>query len=462
MSPQELVNDYEDIIAADRTHVWHHLSQHKRYEAVDPLVIIEGKGLRVWNAQGREHLDATSGGVWTVNVGYGRTEIADAVREQLVRMPYFAGVAGTVPGARFAARLAEKMPGMSRVYYSNSGSEANEKAYKIVRQIAHDRHGGAKHKILYRERDYHGTTITALSSGGQDQRRSHYGPFTPGFVAVPHCLEYRSQWGEVEDYGQRAADAIEEVILREGPDTVGGLILEPVTAGGGVIVPPAGYWERVQEICRRHEILLILDEVVCGVGRTGEWFGYQHFGVQPDIVTMAKGVASGYAAISCTVTTEAVFEQFKSDPEDPLSYFRDISTFGGCTAGPAAALETLRIIEDESLLENCTRMGEYLQERLEALAAKHAIVGEVRGMGLLRGVELVADRATREPLPEARVQAIVAHCMQHSAVIIGATNRSLEGFNNTLCLSPAFVCTRSDVDEIVAAIDEAITRTAAG
>ena len=462
MSPQVLANDYDEIVEADRTHVWHHLSQHKRYETADPLVIIEGRGLRVWNAAGREHLDATSGGVWTVNVGYGRAEIADAVREQLVKMPYFAGVAGTVPGARFAARLVEKMPGMSRVYYSNSGSEANEKAYKIVRQIAHNRHGGAKHKILYRERDYHGTTITALSSGGQDQRRAQYGPFTPGFVEVPHCLEYRSQWGEVADYGVRAADAIEEVILREGPETVGGLILEPITAGGGVIVPPAGYWERVQEICRRHDVLLIIDEVVCGVGRTGEWFGYQHYGVEPDIVTMAKGVASGYAAISCTVTTEAVFEQFKADPDDPLSYFRDISTFGGCTGGPAAALETLRIIEDEALLGNCTRMGEYLQERLEALAAKHAVVGEVRGMGLLRGVELVADRDTRAPLPEPLVQAIVADCMKTSAVIIGATNRSLEAFNNTLCLSPAFVCTRSDVDELVAAIDGAVTRTLAG
>jgi len=461
MSPQALANDYTDIVEADRTHVWHHLSQHKKYESADPLVIIEGKGLRVWNAAGREHLDATSGGVWTVNVGYGRAEIADAVREQLVKMPYFAGVAGTVPGARFAARLVEKMPGMSRVYYSNSGSEANEKAYKIVRQIAHNRHGGAKHKILYRERDYHGTTITALSSGGQDERRAQYGPFTPGFVAVPHCLEYRSQWGDVADYGVRAADAIEEVILREGPDTVGGLILEPITAGGGVIVPPAGYWERVQEICRRHDVLLILDEVVCGVGRTGQWFGYQHFGVEPDIVTMAKGVASGYAAISCTVTTEAVFEQFKADPDDPLSYFRDISTFGGCTAGPAAALETLRIIEDEALIENCARMGEYLQERLEALAAKHPVIGEVRGMGLLRGVELVADRDTRAPLPESLVQAIVADCMKSSAVIIGATNRSLAGFNNTLCLSPAFVCTRSEVDELVAAIDGAITRAVA-
>jgi len=461
MNLQVSGNDYSEIVRADRAHIWHHLTQHKKFETVDPLVIIEGKGLRVWNAAGREHLDATSGGVWTVNVGYGRTEIANAVRDQLVKLPYFAGAAGTVPGARFAERLISRMPGMSRVYYSNSGSEANEKAYKIVRQIAHNKYAGKKHKILYRERDYHGTTITALSSGGQEERKVQYGPFTPGFIEVPHCLEYRSQWGKVDDYGIRAANAIEEVILREGPDTVGGLILEPITAGGGVITPPKGYWERVQEICKKYDILLIIDEVVCGVGRTGRWFGYQHFGVQPDIVTMAKGVASGYAAISCTVTTEAVFNEFKTNADGPMSYFRDISTFGGCTAGPAAALETMRIIEDENLLENCAKMGEYLQERLASLQGKHAVIGEVRGKGLFQGAELVKDRETREPLPEATVQAIVADCAKTSAVLIGATNRSLSGLNNTLCLSPAFIATRSDIDEAGAAIDGALGRVMA-
>lgn len=454
-------NDYRDIVEADRSHVWHHLSQHKRYETVDPLIMIEGKGMHVWTAGGVRHLDATSGGVWCVNVGYGRTEIADAVREQLVKLNYFAGTMGTVPGAEFAKMLTAKMPGLTRVYYSNSGSEANEKAYKMVRQIAHNKYGGIKHKILYRERDYHGTTISALSSGGQLERKAQFGPFTPGFVEVPHCLEYRSQWGDVADYGVRAANAIEDVILREGPDTVGGLVLEPITAGGGVITPPRGYWERVQEICRKYSVLLIIDEVVCGVGRTGTWFGYQQYGIEPDIVTTAKGVASSYAAISCTVTTEAVFDAFKGNPDDPMSHFRDISTFGGCTGGPAAAIANMQIIERESLLDNVNRMGDYLNERLRVLQSKHSVIGQVRGKGLFQGLELVADRATREPLPEKSVQAIVADCMQKSNVIIGATNRSLPGFNNTLCLSPAFIAQRGDIDEIVAAIDGAITRVVA-
>ena len=451
-------NDYSHVVEADKAHVWHHLQQHKKFETIDPLIIIEGKGMRVWNQAGREHLDAVSGGVWTVNVGYGRAKIADAVRDQLLKMNYFAGAMGSVPGALFAKNLIEKMPGLTRVYYSNSGSEANEKAYKIVRQIAHNKYDGKKYKILYRERDYHGTTITALSSGGQEERRANYGPYTPGFVSVPHNLEYRSQWGDVEDYGIRAANAIEDVILREGADTVGGLILEPIVAGGGVIVPPKGYWERVQEICKKYNVLLIIDEVVCGMGRTGTWFGYQQFGVQPDIVTMAKGVASGYAAISCTVTTEAVFNEFKANPGDPLSHFRDISTFGGCTGGPAAAIANMEILEEEHLLDNVTAMGEYLMERLRGLQAKHSCIGDVRGLGLFQGMELVANRETKEPLAENLVQAVVADCMANSAVIIGATNRSVPGLNNTLCLSPAYIATKTDLDEVVTAIDGALTR----
>lgn len=450
------INDISQVVEADRKHVWHHLSQHKQYETVDPRVIVEGKGLRVWDAKGKEHLDAVSGGVWTVNVGYGRESIARVVYEQLVKMNYFAGAAGSVPGAQFAQRLLEKMPGLSRVYYSNSGSEANEKVYKMVRQIAHRHHGGRKWKILYRERDYHGTTIGTLATSGQDQRAMQYGPYPDGFVRVPHCLEYRKQW-DVENYGERAAQAIEEVILREGPDTIGALVLEPITAGGGVIVPPKGYWEAVSALCKKYDILLHIDEVVCGVGRTGTWFGYQHYGIEPDFVTMAKGVASGYAAISCTVTTERVFEMFKDDPNDPMSYFRDISTFGGCTSGPAAALENMRIIEDEGLLANTIAMGERFMGNLQGLMEKHRVIGDVRGKGLFCGAELVADRATKEPADEKKVAAVVADC-NAQGVIIGMTNRSVPGLNNTLTFSPALIATASDIDQITEAVDGALGR----
>ncbi|WP_028299061.1 aspartate aminotransferase family protein [Oceanospirillum beijerinckii] len=452
------VNDFDslDVVNSDRNHVWHHLTQHKPFETADPMVIVKGDGMRVWDTKGNEYLDAVSGAVWTVNVGYGRTEIADAVRDQLVNMNYFAQSAGNVPAAQFAKKLIDKMPGMSRVYYSNSGSEANEKAFKIVRQIAHKKYGGKKTKILYRERDYHGTTIATLSATGQIERRDQYGPFVPDFVEVPHCCEYRAQDGsDKENYGVWAADQIEKVILAEGPETVGALCLEPITAGGGVIEPPAGYWPRVQEICKKYDVLLHIDEVVCGLGRTGKWFGYQHYGVQPDIVTMAKGVASGYAAISCTVTTEEVFAAFKEDVDPRMGYFRDISTFGGCTAGPAAALVNMQIIEDEKLLENVTMQGEYLRGRLNQLMEKHPLIGDVRGKGLFAGFELVKDRDTKEPVDETVAAAVAAHCMANG-VIIGRTNRSFKTNNNTICLAPALIATQDDIDQIVNALDGAV------
>jgi taurine-pyruvate aminotransferase len=245
--------------------------------------------------------------------------------------------------------------------------------------------------------------------------------------------------------------------LREGPDTIGAICLEPVTAGGGVITPPEGYWQRVQEICSKYDILIHIDEVVCGLGRTGTWFGYQNYGVKPDFVTMAKGVASGYAAISCTVTTEAVFDMFKDDPSDPMSYFRDISTFGGCASGPAAALENMRIIEDENLLQNTLTMGARLMNNLHGLAEKHKVIGDVRGKGLFCGAELVSDRQTKEPADEKMVAAVVADCMAQG-LIIGMTNRSLPGFNNTLCLSPALIASANDIDEITDGIDKALIK----
>ncbi|GAA6194166.1 aspartate aminotransferase family protein [Phaeobacter gallaeciensis] len=455
-------NDISRVVEADRAHIWHHLLQHKPLEANDPRIIVEGKGMRVWDQKGKEHLDAVSGGVWTVNVGYGRESIAKAVYNQLIKMNYFAQSAGSIPGSIFAEMLIDKMPGMNRVYYTNSGSEANEKVFKLVRQIAHKRYGGKKTKILYRDRDYHGSTLATMSAGGQDERNAQYGPFAPGFIRVPHCMEYRKHELGHEDlsgeaFGHAAADAIEEVILREGPETVGALCLEPVTAGGGVIEAPTGYWERVQEICKKYDVLLHIDEVVCGVGRTGTWFGYQQYGIKPDFVTMAKGVASGYAAIACMVTTDAVFDLFKDNTDDPLNYFRDISTFGGCTAGPAAAIENMRIIQDENLLDNCNAMGEHMMGNLHALMEKHKVVGDVRGKGLFLGAELVADRSTKEPVDEKLAQAVVADCM-NQGVIIGVTNRSIPGKNNTLCFSPALIATADDIDQITDAVDGALGR----
>jgi taurine-pyruvate aminotransferase len=246
------------------------------------------------------------------------------------------------------------------------------------------------------------------------------------------------------------------VILREGPETIGALCLEPVTAGGGVIPPPEGYWPAVQALCDKYDILLHIDEVVCGLGRTGKWFGYQHYGIRPDFVSLAKGLASGYAAISAMVTSERVFDAVHADSGNPqMDYFRDISTFAGCTGGLVAALKNIEIIESEGLVENCALRGEQLLARLRELQERHPVIGDVRGKGLFIGAELVKDRHSKTPVHEKYAAAIAAHCLSNG-VMIGRTNRSFEEFNNTLCLSPSLIIGDDEIDRIVTAIDNAL------
>ena len=444
------------IIQNDKDHVWHHLTQHKGFETSDPMVVSKADGMIVTDTKGNEYLDGTSGGVWTVNLGFGRDDMVDAVSKQLSKVPYFAGSFGNEPAAEYAKEVTSLMPGLDRVYYSNSGSEANEKGYKMVRQLAHFKNEGKKHKIIYRDRDYHGTTIGAMSSSGQLQRKKQYGPFAPGFVEMPHCCCYRCPFGK--KYGEcniECATALEDIIKIEGPDTVGSVVLESITAGGGVIPPVPEYFPIIESICRKYDVLLHIDEVVCGLGRTGKWFGYQHYDVQPDIVTTAKGLAAGYAAVSITVTSEKLFDMFKEDPTNVDSYFRDISTFGGSTAGPAAALEVLKIIKREKLLENINLVGDYLKDKLHELEGKHKMIGEVRGKGLFCGLELVKDRVTKDPVDETVAAAVAGHCFQNK-VMIGRTNRSFETNNNVLLFSPAFICTKNDVDLIIEAVDNAL------
>ena len=444
------------IIQNDKDHVWHHLTQHKGFETSDPMVVSKADGMIVTDTKGNEYLDGTSGGVWTVNLGFGRDDMVDAVSKQLSKVPYFAGSFGNEPAAEYAKEVTSLMPGLDRVYYSNSGSEANEKGYKMVRQLAHFKNEGKKHKIIYRDRDYHGTTIGAMSSSGQLQRKKQYGPFAPGFVEMPHCCCYRCPFGK--KYGEcniECATALENIIKIEGPDTVGSVVLESITAGGGVIPPVPEYFPIIESICRKYDVLLHIDEVVCGLGRTGKWFGYQHYDVQPDIVTTAKGLAAGYAAVSITVTSEKLFDMFKEDPTNVDSYFRDISTFGGSTAGPAAALEVLKIIKREKLLENINLVGDYLKDKLHELEGKHKMIGEVRGKGLFCGLELVKDRVTKDPIDETVAAAVAGHCFQNK-IMIGRTNRSFETNNNVLLFSPAFICTKNDVDLIIEAVDNAL------
>jgi taurine-pyruvate aminotransferase len=452
---QHLTKDPAASIDSDRNHVWHHLVQHRPFAETPPMIVVEGQGLRLRDINGKEYLDATSGGVWCVNVGYGRDRIADAVAAQLRKMPYYAATAGNLPAIELSERLLGHMPGLSRVYVSNSGSEANEKAYKMIRALAHLTGNTAKKKILFRDRDYHGTTIGALSSCGQTERKEWFGPFAPGFVEFPHACCYRCAFNKTyPGCDLDCARAVERVILAEGPETVGGLIVEPITAGGGIIPPVAEYYDVVAAICRKHGVLLVMDEVVCGMGRTGAMFGYQHYGVTPDMVTMAKGVASAYMPISITATTEAVFRAFLNDPADTLAYFRDISTFGGCAAACTAAVENLAIIEEERLLDNVKAMGAYLLDGLKSLA-DHKNIGDVRGKGLLCGVEFVEDKQSKKPLAESTVM-LICGATAAEGVLIGRTNRCLPGMNTIVNFAPAYVVTKADIDAILAAFKTAL------
>ncbi|SDP40176.1 aminotransferase family protein [Desulforhopalus singaporensis] len=442
----------KSIIEKDKAHVWHHLIQHKPFKENDPIVMVEGKGLRIQDINGKEYTDALSGGVWSVNVGYGEKRIVEAINEQNKKMCYWAGTGGTIPAIELAESIVSKMERMSRVYLCTSGSEANEKAFKMVRQRSALKFDGKKYKILYRDRDYHGTTISTLSAGGQEERRMQYGPYTPGFVQFEHCCCYRCPFGK--EYGSckiECAKALEQCILMEGPDSVGGVIIEPMTAGGGIIIPVKEYLPMVREICDKYDIWLIIDEVVCGLGRTGKWFGYQHTDIVPDIVTTAKGLASSYAPLAATITTEEVFEEFLSDPQEIERYFRDISTYGGCAGAAAAGVANLRVIEDDNLIENSRLMGEYLLEQLKSKLNSHKNVGEIRGLGLFAGVELVEDKETKVPVHENKLAAIAGNCMKNG-VIIGRTNRSLPNLNNTITLCPALIATKEDIDKIVQAI----------
>ena len=442
----------QDFIQSDLKNVWHHLTLHKGQA---PMIVVEGKGLRITDINGKEYLDATSGGVWCVNVGYGRKEIADAVHEQMVKMAYYAASGGNLPTIEFSERLVNCMPGLSRVYLSNSGSEANEKAYKMVRLRAYNSDTPEKKKVLYRYRDYHGTTIAALSSTGQPERKECFGPFVEGFVEVPHACCYRCAFNKsYPGCNLECATAIEDIIKKEGPDTVGAAIFEPITAGGGVIPPVKEYYEKVSEICKKYDVLLIMDEVVCGMGRTGTMFGYQHYNVVPDIVTMAKGVASAYMPISCTVTSEQVFESLQGG-QNKLAYFRDISTFGGCAAGATAANVNMTIIEQEKLLANVVAMGDYLLEGLKE-SLLHANVGDVRGKGLLAGIEFVEDKKSKTPLPEEKVIAMCGE-MAKNGVLVGRTNRSFPNQNNIINLAPAYIVTKSDIDIILKTLREAMS-----
>jgi taurine-pyruvate aminotransferase len=429
----------------DRESLWHPLSQHRSFEETPPPLIVSGSGCFVTDGEGRRLLDGVSG-LWCVNVGHGRDELADVAREQMARLAYAPLTFSHEPAIRLAAALVEKLGFAGRAYFSSSGSEANEAAFKIARQYHAQSGGPRRFKIIARYRGYHGNTLGALSATGQAERKLLYEPLVPGFVFIDPPDPYRG--GAVD-----AAAQLERAIEREGPETVAAFIMEPIIAGGGVLVPEADYLPRVREICDRHGVLLILDEVVTGFGRTGAMFAHQHWGVQPDVITLAKGIASGYMPLAATVVRQSIFEAFLDTPGS-LSHFRHVNTFGGHPVATAVGLRNLEIVEREGLVERARKTGAALRSRLEGLLA-HPGVGDVRGLGLLIGIELVADEASRRPLSDVRTAAIVRRCLD-DGVIVGRTTNTAPGLGNVLILAPPLVLAPDEAELLAATVERAV------
>ena len=428
----------------DLQSVWHPLTQHRDLDKAPPLVIESASGCFVVAEGGRRYLDGVSG-LWCVNVGHGRSELAEVAREQMERLAYVPLTFSHEPATRLAAKLLELLRFEGRVYFSNSGSEANEAAIKIARQY-HLQTGAApgRTKIIARNRGYHGNTLGALSATGQQERRQGYEPLLPGFVFVDAPDPYR---GPAD-----AAAALEEAIVREGPESVAAFLMEPVIAGGGVLIPDDAYLPRVREICDRHGVLLILDEVVNGFGRTGEMFAHQHWGVEPDVITLAKGIASGYLPLAATVVKQHVFDAFAADGE--LAHFRHVNTYGGHPVATAGGLRNIEIIERENLVARARETGTALRARLKTLL-DHPNVGDVRGLGLLIGIELVEDRKTRRPMDWKPLAAIVRRCLDQG-VIVGRNTNTSPGLGNILILAPPLVISQDETELLASTLETAI------
>jgi len=434
----------------DRT-VWHQMSGRPPTGAKGPLIVAEGDGAWVTDVDGNRYLDGLSG-QWCVNVGYGRERLADAAAEQLKRLAFHPLTRGHLPAIELGERLDALLGGERATFYSNSGSEANELAFKLVRQYHQLRGEHQRFKIIARYRAYHGSTLGALSATGQAMRRSGYEPLAPGFLHVPPPDPYRDGIADddLEAYGQRCAADLERTIAFELPETVAAVIVEPIITGGGILIPPDSYLPAVGAMCERHGVLLIVDEVICGFGRVGTWFGHDASGVRPDIVTMAKGITSAYFPLAATVVSDEIFAAFPADPAD-AGRLRHINTFGGHPAGCAVALETLAIMEEEALVERSATVGAALLRRLQDELGDHPLVGEVRGRGLLIGIELVADQATRAPVERPVSAGIVAAAQQHG-LLVGRNVDTAAGLDNVIALAPPLSLTDEDVDHVVDAL----------
>ncbi|CAB3961621.1 MULTISPECIES: aminotransferase [Burkholderia] len=427
------------------------------HESSGPMVIASGRGIFVTDESGREYLEGMSG-LWCTNLGFSEPRLADAAARQFARLPYYQNFANkaTEPAIALAENLIRHAPApMSKVLFQSSGSEANDTAMKLVWYYHHGIGKPDKRKIVSRQRSYHGTSVATGSLTGLPHIHRDFNLPIPGIVhvACPHF--YRgAEPGETEDdYAARLADELEQTILREGPDTVGGFIAEPVMGTGGVVVPPRGYFERVQAVLRKYDVLFIVDEVICGMGRTGHWWGADAYALQPDMLVSAKGLSSAYLPISALLINERVYAVLKEQTAK-IGLFGHGYTYGGHPVCAAVANEVFDIYRERDVIGHAKRVGDYFQRALRK-RADHPLVGEARGLGLMGALELVADKTTRAPFPAERKMAATVSARAQDALL------NVRPLGDAICIAPPVIITEAEIDLLFERLDTALDQAAA-
>ena len=432
-----------DLRGIDAAHHLHPFTDNKRLkEEGGPLVVDRGKGCYLWDENGHRYLDAMAG-LWCVNVGYGRPELAEAARAQIEKLSYYNTFfkTTTAPTAELAGKLAEITPeGLEHVVFTNSGSEAVDSALRFARQFWSLEGQPEKRIIIGREEGYHGSTLAAASAGGIRAMHEQAGLPLPDFEHIGAPYGFRDAGSAPSAvFAKKAARLLDDKIRDLGADRVAAFIAEPIQGAGGVIIPPAGYLREIEKICRAHDVLLIMDEVICAFGRLGSWTASEHFGLRPDLMTLAKGLSSGYQPIAALMVGDRVARALVEKGGDLAHGF----TYAGHPVAAAVALENLRIIEREGLVDRVRdELGPYFAERLASLK-DHPMVGETRSLGLIGAVELVQDRASKQRFrPEGVVAAVCRERMQQRGVIVRAVR-------DTLVAAPPLVAGRAEIDMLV-------------
>ncbi len=437
-----------------RRHLWMHFSRMGAYETNEIPVMVRGEGAYVWDQHGKKYLDGLAG-LFTSQIGHGRQELAEAGAKQAGTLAYFPLWTYAHPKAiELAERIAGYAPGdLNRVFFTSGGSEAVESAWKMARQYFRLTGQPQRTKVISRNIAYHGTTMGALSITGIPDLKTPFEPLVPGAIKVPNTNWYRADIYQDDEvaFGRWAADEIERAIIREGANTVAAVYLEPVQNAGGCFPPPPGYFQRVREICDRHGVLLVSDEVICAFGRLGHWFGSLRYEYQPDIITVAKGLTSGYAPLGAMIASDRLMEPFLKDGVSFLHGF----TFAGHPVSCAVALANLDVFEGEQILQHVLATEQEFRSGLESLYDL-PIVGNVRGAGFFYGIELVKDKDTRLSFNDEESERLLRGFLSGALFEAGLICRADDRGDPVVQLSPPLICGTEEIDFMVSTLREVL------